>query len=173
MGSGVSSLNKTSYGTSQPYAESYGVLPEMVNRDKKDPDIYDTGKGYFMNPTAIDMKDAIGDDGKIRFKNGREVGDNALYVLDENGNLIIGYRKNPNNSEKRSPHPTLIGGKSPRVACAGILHFRDGKILSVDQESGHFRPHEKSLRKVGKYLKDLCKEHPELFDEDSPWRKGK
>ena len=81
--------------------------------------------------------------------------------------------ENPNNPDKRSPHPTLIGGKDPHVACAGILHFKEGKIISVDQESGHFRPHEKSLRKVGKYLKDLCKEHPELFHKESPWRKGK
>ncbi len=172
MGSGVSGLNKTSYGTSQPYAASYAVVPEMLRHDKRDPVIYDPDKGYFKNPTATDIKEAH-KDGKIRFKDGTEVGDNAIYVLDEKGNLIIGYRKNPNNSGKRSPHPTLIGGKNPRVACAGIMRFRDGKILSVDQESGHFRPHEKSLRKVGKYLKDLCKEHPELFHKDSPWREGK
>lgn len=172
MGSGVSGLNKTLYGTSQPYAASYAVVPEMLRHDKRVSDIYDPDKGYFKNPTATDLKEAH-KDGEIRFKDGKPVKDFAIYVLDNEGHLIIGYRKNPNNPDKRSPHPTLIGGKDPHVACAGILHFKEGKIISVDQERGHFRPHEKSLRKVGKYLKDLCREHPELFHEESPWRKGK
>ena len=44
--------------------------------------------------------------------------------MDENGNIIFGKRVNPNDSRKRAPHPTLIGGRDPQVQCAGIIEFK-------------------------------------------------
>lgn len=172
MGSGVSGLNKTSFGTSQPFAESYRVVPELLRLDRKDLDIYDPRTGYFMNPTATDLAEAFGT-GRVCFRDGKEADGYAIYVLDPHGRLIIGRRRNPNQPGKRAPHPTLVGGRNPEVACAGRIKFEKGRILSVDHESGHFQPHEKSLRELGKYLKQLCETHPELFHENSPWRKGK
>ena len=79
------------------------------------------------------------------------------YVLDTNGNIIMGKRANPNNSKWRAPHPTLIGGKDPLVQCAGMITFKKGKILSVDNQSGHFRPNSKSMEKVDKALQKYMK----------------
>lgn len=31
------------------------------------------------------------------------------------GNIIFGKRINPNNPQKRAPHPTLIGGVDPKI----------------------------------------------------------
>jgi len=136
----------------------------------RDPDIYDKA-GYFKNPTAINLSDCIDGDGLI-FE-GHRVEGRMTYVMDAEGNIIFGKRSNPNNSKKRAPHPTLIGGKNPLVQCAGMITFRKGKILSVDNRSGHFRPHIKSLDKVINALQTLCDINPNLFDKRSIWRKHK
>ena len=92
--------------------------------------------------------------------------------MNADGEIIFGKRSNPNNSSKRAPHPTLIGGKDPQVQCAGIIVFRKGRILSVDTQSGHYRPDKKSLDKVDATLKRLYNKNPELFDKNSKWRKN-
>lgn len=45
MGSGNSSAYAGTGGGSQPYAEKYDVYGEMLNIDKKDPDIYSKSSG--------------------------------------------------------------------------------------------------------------------------------
>ena len=60
--------------------------------------------------------------------------------LDDAGNIIIGTR-----AGQRMPHPTLIGGVNPRVRGAGIIDIRGGRIYSVNNASGHFRPGAGSL----------------------------
>jgi hypothetical protein len=65
----------------------------------------------------------------------------------------------------------LIGGKDPKVQCAGMIVFKKGRILSVDNDSGHYRPDKKSLTKVNDALQKLCDKNPNLFDKDSIWRK--
>lgn len=95
------------------------------------------------------------------------------YVMDMNGNIIIGKRVNPNDGRKRAPHPTLIGGKDPQVQCAGMITFRKGKILSVDNQSGHYRPNIGSMNKVNDALNKLYDSNPNLFAPGSEWRKRK
>ena len=63
MGSGSSGLYYGTRGGSQPYQKFYHVVPEMLKKDKQDPDIYSRKEGYFQNPTAVDLlKSVIGDD---------------------------------------------------------------------------------------------------------------
>jgi hypothetical protein len=97
----------------------------------------------------------------------------SKFIMDKEGNIIFGKRYNPNNPDKRAPHPTLLGGKDPQVQCAGIIVFRKGRILSVDNQSGHFRPDIKSLGKVDAALQKIYNNNPNLFDKDSKWRKQK
>lgn len=170
MGSGSSGGYGSGGNGSQPYAPSYHVTSDMLKMDKKDPDIYNPNTGYFKNPTATNLETAI--DGNRFVFNGNRAEGTMTYVLDKNGNIIFGKRCNPNDGRKRAPHPTLIGGKDPQVQCAGMITFRKGRIASVDDRSGHFRPNSKSLEKVDAILQNICDNNPRLFDKNSKWRKS-
>lgn len=167
MGSGSSSSYNSITSGSQPYAPTYHVTKDLLKKDKKDPDIYNPNTGYFHNPTAQNLEDSIRD-GDV-YSGGEKADNSFTYVLDQDGNIIFGTRANPNNPDKRSPHPTLIGGKDPQVQCAGILKISDGKIVSVDNRSGHFKPDKLSMKKVYNALESLRIRHPEIF---SPKYKG-
>lgn len=167
MGSGSSSSYSNITLGSQPYAPSYHVAGPMLKMDKKDQDIYNPNTGYFHNPTAQNLEAAI-HDGDI-YCDGKKVDASLIYVMDKEGNIIFGKRVNPNNSSKRSPHPTLIGGKDPQVQCAGIIKIKDGKIESIDNRSGHFKPNKLSMKKVYNALEIIRTRHPDVF---SPKYKG-
>lgn len=170
MGSGYSSIYAGTGGGSQPLADSYQVVGAMRDIDKQDPDIYDSN-GYFKNPTATTIEDAVS--GNKVIIDGKVPDGPITYVMDMNGNIIIGKRVNPNDGRKRAPHPTLIGGKDPQVQCAGMITFRKGKILSVDNQSGHYRPNIGSMNKVNDALDKLYDSNPNLFAPGSIWRKRK
>jgi len=162
MGSGSSS--SYSGGGSQPYAPTYHVATDMLKKDKQDPNIYDPNKGYFKNPLATTIKDAIVNDKVIM--NGKSAHGTYTYVVDTNGNIVFAKRYNPNNSASRAPHPTLIGGKDPTVQCAGMIHFEKGRICWFNNDSGHFRPNSKSLDVVNSAINNLRKKHPNIFDKN-------
>ncbi len=153
---------------SQPYAETYHVEPKMLEKDKANPDIYNETKGYFKNPTSNLLESAI-DGNRFVYNKGR-VENKRMYILDKDGNIFFGKRCNPNNSKGRSPHPTLIGGKDPIVQCAGIIDFYKGRIKSIDNNSGHYKPNIKFMEKVYAILKELYKKNPNLFDKNFKWR---
>ena len=69
-----------------------------------------------------------------------------LGTFDDAGSqLTIGTRaKGDLIFDGKAPHPTLIGG-TPRVQAAGMIEFRGGKIFSIDNLSGHFKPNTQSL----------------------------
>ena len=171
------SKNSASYSNSniengsQPYKDLYNVVPDMLKHDMKDEDIYNKETGYFKNPSAFVLQDVVRSGTLFKNNNGKAVY-KLIYVVDEYNNIIVGERLNPNNPDKRSPHPALIGGKNPVVKCAGILEFRDNKIYSVSNQSGHYRPDIKSLKLVEKILQELCNENPLSFHEESKWRQN-
>ncbi len=170
MGSGSGNGYSGTRGGSQPYASKYGVVPQLLNKDKGDPDIYSKENGYFKNQTATKLEDDISGN-NVTLDGARENGD-YTYVMDESGDIVFGKRNNPNDSRKRSPHPTLVGGKNPQVQCAGMINFRNGKIYSVNTDSGHYRPNIKSLEKVDTALQILYNSNPNLFHRNSKWRKS-
>ncbi|MBM6990734.1 MAG: hypothetical protein I3I98_04920 [Mobilibacterium timonense] len=171
MGSGIGGNYSGTSGSSQPYANTYKVVSSQLRKDKKDRDIYSGNSGYFKNPTAVYLESSVSEN-RIEIEGHRAEG-KMTYVMDKTGNIIFGKRSNPNNAQKRAPHPTLIGGKNPEVQCAGMIDFRKGKIYSVDISSGHYKPNIKSLEKVDKALQQLCNKNPNLFSRDSKWRKKK
>ncbi len=176
MGSGRCGRYSNTYGAkrncshehisegSQPYSETYHVETKMLEKDKSDPDIYNELKGYFNNPTSTLLESAI--DGNRFVYNKRRVDGKRMYILDKDGNIFFGKRCNPNNSKGHSPHPTLIGGKDPIVQCAGIIDFYKGRIKSIDNNSGHYKPNIKSMEKVYAVLKELYNKNPNLFDKN-------
>lgn len=168
MGSGNSGNYPGTIGASQPFSDVYHVVGPAIKADKEDPDIYDPDTGYFKNPTAVKLEDAVNNN-RI-YVDGKKQCGRLTYVMDEEGNIIIGKRFNPNNPSKRSPHPTLIGGKDPIVQCAGMIEFDQGRILSVNTNSGHFKPNRESLTKVKDALQRMCDQNPEIFSPKSEWR---
>jgi len=87
---------------------------------------------YIKNPTAQTLGNLVTDSGRIGSKN---MNGQYMYVVNQEGTIIIGSR-----GGQRMPHPTLVGGKNPQVLGAGIVDIRGGKIYSVDNASGHFKP---------------------------------
>jgi hypothetical protein len=92
---------------------------------------------YIKNPSARSLKSLLTDTGKI---GGKQMSGRFMYVIDDAGEIIIGIR-----AGKRMPHPTLIGGANPRVRGAGLVDIRGGRIFSINNASGHFRPGAGSL----------------------------
>lgn len=171
MGSGISNSYSGTKGASQPYTPTYSVVDNQLKNDKLDSDIYNSETGYFKNPTAIALEESVVNNSI--YVDGNKQNGTITYVVDENGTMIIAVRNNPNDGRKRSPHPTLIGGKDPKVQCAGMITFRKGKIESINNNSGHFKPNIKSIEVVNSYLDDLFSRKPELFSRYSKWRNKK
>ena len=148
MGSGVSKQYTGTLPKSQPYAKSYGVTKDMIE--------FDISRGvykgtYEKNPTAGDIHDFI--KGQCLFSEDNEK--SYTYVIDLKGNIIIGERNGNGWNGKATPHPTLVGGKNPRVRMAGILHVEGGKIVSYDYMSGHYKPNIKSMKAAKKAFDKL------------------
>lgn len=84
-----------------------------------------------------------------------------MYAVDEAGNIHIGTRGGTANS---FPHPTLIGGVNPNVKCAGMIKFKQGRILEINNNSGHFKPSAANLQQIESIF--LNKFPPNSFDSD-------
>jgi RHS repeat-associated protein len=110
---------------------------------------------YIQNPTARNLSYMVTESGRIGSKrtNGR-----FMYVIDQEGAIIVGSR-----NASRMPHPTLVGGENPRVLGAGIVDIRGGKIYSVDNASGHFKPGPGSLDAAQSAFSQLP---PNVFRKD-------
>ena len=139
MGSGARGNYGGGGSGSQPYAPSYHVEKSMHEMDIKNGTYHDGH--YDKNPTAQNINDMI---------NGNYVGNKKTnidmpYVIDLDGNIILGRRNGNGRDGAPTPHPTLIGGKDPQVQMAGIVHIQGGKIASYDNQSGHYKPSSKSM----------------------------
>ena len=130
---------------SQSFAKKYSVVPIEHEKDIKNSYVYDSIVGYKKNPTATNIIDAIKNNNV--YLDGHKANGKFTYVLSEDGELIFGKRASRNKGQ-RSPHPSLIGGKNPKVQMAGMIDIRNGKVYDVDANSGHYRPNIKSLSKV-------------------------
>ncbi|MBR0225952.1 MAG: hypothetical protein IJL92_07845 [Thermoguttaceae bacterium] len=151
----------SSGGGSQPYAPTYHVVKEMLDKDKQDHNIYDPQKGFFTNPYATLIQEAI-ENGQIQI-DGHTAHGTYTYVVNINGDVIFGKRFNPNDSSGRAPHPTLIGGKDPQVQCAGMIRIEKGRIVWYNNDSGHFRPNARSLEVMDNAMRELREKHPNVF----------
>jgi hypothetical protein len=73
-----------------------------------------------------------------------------MYVVDDGGNVIIGTR-----GGQRMPHPTLVGGPNPSAQATGIVDIRGGRIYSINNASGHFKPGAGSLEAAERAFSNL------------------
>ena len=111
--------------------KTYTVDPSMQAKDIAEKVLVDGV--YKINPTTQNISELI-KPGSNYVGNSRMNGQ-FMYVVDTDGNIIIGSR-----AGQHMPHPTLIGGPNPTVQGAGIVEIRGGKIYSIDNASGHFKP---------------------------------
>lgn len=94
-----------------------------------------------INPQSGKIKDNDG----IIIHTDNVNGEGLMYAVDEFDNIFIGGRGGIANS---FPHPTLIGGVNPNVKCAGMIKFNQGRILEVNNNSGHFKPSLANLEQI-------------------------
>jgi hypothetical protein len=78
-----------------------------------------------------------------------------IYVVDRNGELYV-------RELGSGFHPTIT--REFEVSCAGHIHFRDGKISEIDNQSGHYMPTAANLEAAVNILKS--KNGIEIFKED-------
>lgn len=140
MGSGSSGAYSGTSGSSQPFAAEYHVEKHMHDFDVRNKTFHDGH--YDKNPTARNLNEMIKGN-YIVSKNFNE--QHLTYVIDKNGNIIVGKRNGNGENGLPTPHPTLIGGKDPVVKMAGILSIHGGKIYSYDNRSGHYKPNSQSM----------------------------
>ncbi len=144
-----------------------GVVTEAFEVDKLrfiDPTnealgkVWQEDRGYIKNSSATPLSSVI--------KNGKVGGGfenvTVMYVVDDKGEVWVGKRQGQN-----MPHPTLIGGKAPQVQAAGMVKIRDGKIVRIDNHSGHFRPPRSSLSSALKSFLKLPKAAFKNFSAES------
>lgn len=174
MGSGVSGLYGGTYGAGvnigviggnggfpdvrderrpQPYGASYGVTEDMLEYDKRR-GVYSEKAGYSLNPTTINALESL-KDGILVDREGKPMQGDYTYAVKENGDLVIGKRNGNGRDGKPTPHPTLVGGKEPRVKVAGMVTIADGKIVKYNNESGHFKPNVLSMPEADKAFSQL------------------
>ena len=166
-GPGGSYSESRSSWNSQPYASKYSVVSSEHAKDVKNSYVYNRLTGYNKNPTAINMEDAVKNN-NVYFE-GYKANGKFTYVLKTNGELVFGKRASKERG-KRSPHPSLVGGKNPKVKMAGMIDVRNGKIYDVDANSGHYRPNIKSLSKVENMLYNKYRNN--IFSKKSRLRRN-
>lgn len=153
QGAGGNAKSVDSERRSQPYADSYGVTPDMLQYDK-DRGVYSEETGYTRNPTTVNACDNVRE-GVIVDHEGKPMNGSYTYAVKENGELVIGKRNGNGKDGKATPHPTLVGGKEPRVKVAGMVTMSNGKIVKYDNESGHFKPNDLSMSEADKAFSQL------------------
>lgn len=129
-----------------------GVEPDMLAKDQND-GILRRGV-YPKNPLTFELRDRLRANGQIQEQDSdKGVHGRRMFVIDTEGNVWIGKR-DP-NGEIRMPHPTLVGGRPPQIIAAGMIEFSKGRILEVDNASGHFKPRAQSLQAAEELLRAL------------------
>lgn len=161
MGSGRSGIYKGTSGSSQPYARIYNVCKDMKEWDIKR-GICSKNGSYSKNPTVAKLQDLV----KGNYIGDKRTNYHVPYVITPKGTIIIGKRNGNGKTGLPTPHPTLIGGKNPKVMCAGILEISGGKIKSINVDSGHYKPNVKSLPKAKKIFEKMSKN---LFHKKYEW----
>jgi len=139
-------------------AKKYGVVDSVIPDDIRKKILIDGS--YVKNPTAQYLSEMITESGKI---GGKKMSGVFMYVVDNEGNIIIGSRGSkldPTKFPARGgyAHPTLIGGENPQILGAGMVDIRGGKIYKSDNISGHFQPGAESLKAVKKAFEKIVPE---------------
>lgn len=142
----------------------YEVDPGERIKDAQHGSIINKQGEYLKNPSAKSNQE-IYDPKTFEIEVAGKKSGKFMYVIDLDDNIIMGSRMN-----RKMPHPMLIGGSNPKVKSAGIVHVVEGKIVKVDNSTGHFKTGPETLevsREVfsRKLPKDCFSKNFEGFEE--------
>ncbi len=73
----------------------------------------------------------------------------AIFVMDHDGNLYASTRW----PVGKFHHSSFMAGQP--VACAGEIEVRDGTLVEIDRDSGHYKPSEQQLTNVTNHLRQI------------------
>lgn len=123
---------------------TYTVKESWIELDKNS-GILKNGS-YIRNPTARNLKDFILKDDKLFLSLDYDMNHGPMtgslkFVIDEKGNVILGFPEPDRKNGLHYFHPTLIGGINPEVISAGQIDFVNGKTVLINNVSGHFKPY--------------------------------
>jgi hypothetical protein len=132
------------------------VDPRMYAGDVRAGGIVENGayrKAETANISRVTSTSGLTQQGRLRVPGSSQAprGSSLMYVVDENGAVTISKR-----AGQRLPHPTLVGGRDPRVQAAGMVEFDGkGRILRISNGSGHFKPGSATLARAQKAFSQL------------------
>jgi hypothetical protein len=135
-------LNHTSIAI---YATSYAVLPEYKNERLASSSLEYLGSPSQRHPYLLRVASGLLVDANGALLNPCSQPQEALFVICMDGEMLVSFDLNKHH------HSSLAAGGA--VAAAGMMRIANGRILSIDNLSGHYRPDSSSLRVVMDHLK--------------------
>ncbi|MBC7622158.1 MAG: hypothetical protein H7232_02095 [Aeromicrobium sp.] len=126
---GITELRPADTKKLEAFLESNGNRIEVLylKRDLRLPYIAVIQNGLLFRHNGFDKWDT-----------GRAV----IYAMDEYGNLFI-EGDNMKPKDMGFQHSSFLAGRP--VLCAGSIKIEDGRLVSIDNSSGHYRPTQKNL----------------------------
>lgn len=103
-----------------------------------------------LNYGFYSLQRGLGDE---YLKNLSHEGHEIMFVLKENGDMVLAPRGIPNLVEYKMPHPILADGED--IISAGTLKFNLDGSIKVTNESGHYLPNSDSLNDVKSAIKKV------------------
>lgn len=104
-----------------------------------------------------DYKEIPLDTCSMLLKNGQKWWENlgmAVFVVDLGGNMYVSRRFNESDettmTSLRFQHSSFLSGQP--VACAGKVKFENGRLVFINNDSGHYEPQKKHLDQVVRML---------------------
>lgn len=137
--------------------ERYNDLPDFFKWLDKGKDTIGVEKGrieYFSDEKRKQHQITFDKDGVIRTADGNVAStmsfkgkkpQYAAYVVDEDGNFFICEHK-----KNKIQHTSFLAGK--RVLCAGMIQIDDGKIVDINNRSGHYKSQQRNLYEAAKLI---------------------
>ncbi|WP_019215923.1 hypothetical protein [Legionella tunisiensis] len=117
---------------------------------------------HYMN--EAEQKEAllqVDSKGLYRNKDGQPVTGTFLFVVLENGDII--HAPETTAEGPRYRHSALANGK--KVRAAGMLYLKNGQLMAISNESGHYKPAGEKLYEILQVFISESK-NPQLIFED-------
>ncbi|OFZ51739.1 MAG: hypothetical protein A2381_18585 [Bdellovibrionales bacterium RIFOXYB1_FULL_37_110] len=128
----------------EPLADLKNGVKMLTKAERKNHTLFISEEGLFIdsqgNPYSTDMAQIIVDD-EIKSSS------YAIFVISKDGELLISnFAKN-----NEFHHSSLVGGEE--VWFAGEIKIQNGVLIEVNNYSGHYRTHERYLKKLLEFFK--------------------